>query len=169
MSALYRRIDDGIGRNVETALLDGALVYLSMMWGNHDGAQVGGNPAAGTYRLITKAFQCADDEYIGVHTGAVGAFGRLMVELGLDDRVPPSETGMDIGVPLTPDQKQVLDENLDPIFRSRPRAEWIDRLRKADVCAIPHLRPTEVFDEPQAVHNGMSILVDDAVLAPCGR
>ena len=43
-------------------------------------------------RLITRSFVCGDGEYIGLHTGAVGAFGRAMKVLGLDDRVPPSET-----------------------------------------------------------------------------
>ncbi len=36
LAALYRRHDDGWGRHVETSLLDGALAYLSMMWGDTD-------------------------------------------------------------------------------------------------------------------------------------
>ena len=39
-------------------------------------------------RLITRSFLCADGEYLGLHTGAVGAFGRAMKVLGLDDRIP---------------------------------------------------------------------------------
>ena len=36
LAALYRREDDGVGRHVETSLLDGALAYLSMLWGESD-------------------------------------------------------------------------------------------------------------------------------------
>ena len=36
----------------------------------------------------------------------------------------------------------------------------------ADVCAVEHLHPTEVFDEPQPRHNQMVIEVDDPVLGP---
>ena len=75
LSALYRRIDDGIGRHVETSLLDGALVYLSMMWGNHDGSQGGGNPAADTIlgTGTNLAFQALTD----TTAGALGAGGFI--------------------------------------------------------------------------------------------
>ena len=105
-------------------------------------------------RLITRSFVCSDDEYIGIHTGAVGAFGRLMQVLGLDDRIPPSETGIDMGTPLTPEQAELLERELHPRFASQPRAYWVERLMAADVCAVEHLHPTEVFDEPQPRHNG---------------
>src|SRR5262249_5064313 len=106
LAALYRRNEDGVGRHVETSLLDGALSYLSMTWGDTDAG--GGALVPGRSRLVSASFLCADDEYIGVHTGAVGAFGRLMKVVGLDDRIPASETGMDIGVPLTPAQRELL-------------------------------------------------------------
>lgn len=118
LAALYRRHDDGWGRQVETSLLDGVLAYLSMMWGDTDA----GSPAltAGGGRLVARTFRCADDEYLGVHTGAIGAFGRLMKVLGIDDRIPASETGMDIGVPLTPEQAVIVNDELPTIFETRP-------------------------------------------------
>ena len=42
----------------------------------------------------------------------------------------------------------------------------MQRFLDADVCAVEHLRPTEVFDTPQARHNGMVVTVDDPVLGP---
>ena len=162
LAALYRRHDDGWGRHVETSLLDGALVYLSMMWGdNNEGLPP---VMAGQGRLVARTFRCADDEYLGVHTGAVGAFGRLMKVLGIDDRIPASETGMDIGVPLTAEQAVIVNAELPEIFASRPRAEWLDSLLAADVCAVPELRPGEIFDQAQVRHNDMVVEVDDPVL-----
>ena len=142
LAALYRRDDDGVGRLVETSLVDGALAYLSMVWGTTDASPAPPlSVRAGTGRLIATTFRCADDRYIGVHTGAVGAFGRLMKVLGLDDRIPSSESGLDMGVPLTPEQREIIDTELHRIFASQPCSEWVERLRDADICAIPSLRP----------------------------
>jgi MYXO-CTERM domain-containing protein len=115
-------------------------------------------------RLITRSFECGDGEYLGVHTGAVGAFGRLMKVLGLDDRVPSSETGMDIGIPLSDEQYEIVFGDVPKIFKTRTRQEWVDLLREADVCAVEHLKPTVVFDTPQARHNQMVVTVADSVL-----
>ena len=162
LGALYRQADDGLGRHVETSLLDGALAFLSMVWGDADGDTA--RMATGSRRLIARTYLCAGEEYIGVHTGAVGAFGRLMKALGLDDRIPPSENGLDMGVPLTPQEQFILDGEIHDIFASRSRREWEEKLREADVCAIPTLYPGEVFDAPQAVHNDMVTTVEDPVL-----
>ena len=115
LAALYRREGDGMD-DVRTSVLGRALAYNSMMWGETDQslsavkAGHGGTlfQQTAVTRLITRSFECADGEYVGLHTGAVGAFGWAMKVLGMDDRVPPSETGMDIGVPLTPEQIPVL-------------------------------------------------------------
>ena len=164
LAALYRRESDGHGRHVETSLLDGALSYLAMLWGDTDAGGAAHTP--GRIRLVAGTFRCGDDEYIGVHTGAVGAFGRLMTVLGLADRIPPSANGMDMGVPLEPEQADLLQREIHPIFASAPRDVWLKRLLDADICAVPHLHPGEVFDEPQAIHNEMVVRVDDPVLGP---
>ena len=65
----------------------------------------------------------AGDEYIGVHTGAVGAWGRLMKAVGLDDRVSSSENGLDMGVPLTPEERVIMDGEIHDIFASRSRRD----------------------------------------------
>jgi crotonobetainyl-CoA:carnitine CoA-transferase CaiB-like acyl-CoA transferase len=162
LAALYRQADDGTGHHVETSLLDGALAFLSMVWGDVDGA--GARLTTGASRLVARSYLCAGDEYIGVHTGAVGAWGRLMKAVGLDDRVSASENGLDMGISLTPAERVIMDGEIHDIFASRPRREWEQRLTEADVCAIPLLHPGEVFDAPQAARNGMVVEVDDPVL-----
>jgi crotonobetainyl-CoA:carnitine CoA-transferase CaiB-like acyl-CoA transferase len=169
LAARLRGLDDGGGRHVETSLLDGAMAFHSMLWGETDASVAAGtgpiDMARGSgMRLVTRSFLCADGEYLGVHTGAVGAFGRLMKVLGLDDRIPPSETGIDMGVPLAPDQAALLEREIHPIFASQTRAYWVERLIAADVCAVEHLHPTQVFDQPQTRHNQMVVEVDDPVL-----
>jgi crotonobetainyl-CoA:carnitine CoA-transferase CaiB-like acyl-CoA transferase len=170
LAALHRRHDDGLGRHVWTSLLDGALAYNSMMWGETDqsvamAANIPISPQqTSSMRLLTRSFQCADGEYLGIHTGALGAFGRAMKVLGIDDRVPPSETGMDIGVPLTPEEIPIIADELPEIFKRKPRSEWVRLFMEADVCAVEHLHATQVYDTPQAIHNEMVVEVEDPVL-----
>ena len=164
LGALYRRGQDGHGRHAETSLLDGALSFLGMLWGDSDNHNLTPPVVPGSIRLVSRTYRCADDEYLGLHTGAVGAFGRLMGVLGLQDRIPSAEDGTDMQVRLTADQAKIVLEEIPEIFLREPRAVWLDRLLKADICAIPALRPGEVFDEPQPRHNAMVVEVDDPVL-----
>ena len=67
---------------------------------------------------------------------------------------------------LSPVEASIVFNEIPEIFLSQPRQVWLDRLIDADVAAIPVLRPGEVFDEPQAVHNKMVIELTDPVLGP---
>jgi crotonobetainyl-CoA:carnitine CoA-transferase CaiB-like acyl-CoA transferase len=87
-----------------------------------------------------------------------------MKVLGLENRIPPSDTGMDIGVQLTAEQLPIITDEIPEILKTKPRAEWVQLFLEADVCAVEHLRPAEVYDSPQALHNDMVAEVDDPVL-----
>ena len=169
LGAVCRAREDGVGRHVQTSLFDGALSYLSMLWGAADDAAPAGPGAGhqpGKIRLISTSYRCSDDQYLGIHTGAVGAFSRCMKVLGIDDRIPAIQGGGDMGIMLEPEQAKIVIEEIPEIIASQTRAYWLERLLAADICAIPHLNPGEVFDEPQALHNQMSVIVHDSVLGP---
>ncbi len=89
---------------MSTSLADGALAFNSMLWGETAQSVASGDvdvmQKTLTTRLITRSFECGDGEYLGLHTGAVGAFGRAMKVLGLDVRIPTSETKTNMGEPL---------------------------------------------------------------------
>jgi crotonobetainyl-CoA:carnitine CoA-transferase CaiB-like acyl-CoA transferase len=164
LAALYRRTCDGRGRHVQTSLVDGALSYLGMVWGDADDVNTAPPLVPGTIRLISRSLRCADDEYVGVHTGAVGAFGRLIRELGLEGKVGVTEDGSDMGLPLNELERKVVLEEIPAIFESAPRDVWLKRLKNADVAAIAELRPGQIFDEPQVRHNEMVVTIDDPSL-----
>jgi crotonobetainyl-CoA:carnitine CoA-transferase CaiB-like acyl-CoA transferase len=174
LGALWRRAIDGVGRHVDTSLFDGALAYHAMFWGDTDADPASRDGAltdndflvAGSNRLICGSFLCADERYISVHTGAVGAFGRLMKVLGLGDRIPSSESGLDMGVPLTAGEQDILHREIHDIFARETSVVWEQRLLDADVCGILALPPGEVFDEPQTRFNEMVVTVADPVLGP---
>ncbi|MET0198751.1 MAG: CoA transferase, partial [Rhodococcus fascians] len=164
LAGLVRSRSTGTGCEVETSLLDGALAYLMMLWGDTDVG--GGLHLPGANKIVARTFLCADGEYIGVHTGAVGAFGRLMTVLGIDDRIPASDNPLEMGVPLTQEQALIVGFEIPTIFESKPRSEWLRLLRAADICAVEHLHPGECFDAPQVRHNNMVVELDDPVLGP---
>ena len=166
LAALYRRARDGRGRHVQTSLVDGALSYLGMLWGDADDVNAAPPVVPGSIRLISRSFRCADDEYIGVHTGAVGAFGRLIKELGLSGRIGVTEDGSDMRLPLDDTERGIVLEEIPAIFESQRRDVWLKRLLEADVAAIPELRPGQIFDEPQVRHNEMVVTIDDPVFGP---
>jgi crotonobetainyl-CoA:carnitine CoA-transferase CaiB-like acyl-CoA transferase len=142
-----------------------------MFWEELEHLAVAPQPAPGQppsrYRLLVKTFRCADGEYVGVHTGAAGSHGRLMEVLGLSERVAPAPPGVqEKPFPLSEAEALIVAEEVPRIFASRPRAVWLDLLRRADVTAIPLLRQTEAFGQPQVLHNQVIVRLDDPELGP---
>ncbi len=164
LAALYRRLTDGVGRHVETSILDGALAFLGIRWSDVDKGASGHTP--GSVRLVCRPFLCSDGTYLGVHSGAVGAWGRFVRLLGLTDRIAVSANGLDLGLPLTTDEAKILEEEVPAIFAEHPRAWWLQRLIDNDIAAMPVLAPGEIFDEEQTRFNGMVVRVDDSQLGP---
>ncbi len=168
MSALVVREDTGRGQRVDTSILDGALSFLNMFWESlenlPDDVERPRSPTP--RRFMMASLRCGDGEYLGIHTGANGSYGRLMEALGLSDRVKPAPGNREKSVPLSDEEVEVVTTEVPRLFGSRPRAYWLEQLRKHDVCAIPVLRPCEVFDQPQTIHNEIVVTVDDAELGP---
>jgi crotonobetainyl-CoA:carnitine CoA-transferase CaiB-like acyl-CoA transferase len=71
-----------------------------------------------------------------------------------------------MGIPLTAEQRQILQDNIHEIFARQPRDVWVKGMLDADVCGIPVMRPTQCFDEPQVRFNQMVLTVDDPTFGP---
>jgi crotonobetainyl-CoA:carnitine CoA-transferase CaiB-like acyl-CoA transferase len=164
LAAVYRRHTDGIGRHVETSLLDGALAYLSLLVSDVDTGISSFVP--GTTRTLNRPLLCADEEpsYLCLHTGAVGGWGRFLKLAGLDDRVGALDSGLDLGMPLSREEAEIIDTEVPKIFLQRTRAEWMEALVAADLAATEVLNPCECFDRPQVLHNEMVVRVHDEQL-----
>jgi formyl-CoA transferase/CoA:oxalate CoA-transferase len=168
LAALLEREDTGIGQHVDTSIADGVLAFMNMMW--EDLERLPDSPTGAALRpsrrLLVGSMRCGDGEYLGVHTGANGSYGRLMEAMGLSDRVRPAPGNREKTVPLTAEETEVVATEVPRLFASRPRDEWRERLRAHDVCAIPVLRQGEALAEPQTVHNQVAIVLDDPELGP---
>lgn len=89
-----------------------------------------------------------------------------MKALELDAEIPPTPAGRELSIPLLPHEKAALDRELGRRLARETSEYWESRLGEADVCAIPMMRPTEVFDAPQALWNDMVVKVEDPQLGP---
>ena len=167
MAALVVREDTGTGQRVDTSMLDGALSFLNMFWEQLENLpDEAYRPRSPTRRFMMASMRCGDGENLGIHTGANGSYGRMIEALGLSDRISPAPGNREKTVPLTDEDVEIVTTEVPRLFASRPRAYWLEQLRAHDVCAIPVLRPCEVFDQPQAQHNGIVVSVDDPEMGP---
>ena len=169
IASLVVREDTGAGQQVDTSLVDGALSFLSMFWEeleNLPDVAPSPEPGRSRRRLLVGSMLCGDGEFLGVHTGANGSHARLMEAMGLSDRVKPAPGNREKTVPLSEEEQAVIGTEVPRLFASQPRSYWLERLRAADVTAIPVLRQGEVFDEPQVLHNRATVEVDDPELGP---
>src|SRR5262249_26088611 len=126
LAALHARSATGQGQLVDVSLFDGALQLNAFnWWWSEDGLPAVGNARAradisdlfrSNRRAINSMFRDSEGEYLHVHTGARGAFGRLMALLGLEDRVPPARTAEELADPLSDDETDVVWTEVPRLF-----------------------------------------------------
>ena len=167
LAALRARIVSGRGDTLDISMRDGVLGQFTMNWwaeqkvGSMNSRSSDGELDLGTIRMIVRRYRCADGRQIGVHTGANGAFTRLMKLLGIDDRISPVTGPVESACPLTDQDREVLAE-LPDIFLTRSSDEWLADIWANEVAGLPVLAPGEVFADDQVVHNGAVRPFDDA-------
>ncbi len=157
-TALLVRESTGRGQHVDTSLRDGALGYYSMFWNKVEKGQSG----FASYSMknrgpgIVDIFKCSNG-FIHLHTGAQGAFPRLMAGVGLVQDYPELNNIPD------PDWARML-ERTAAWFLAHTRDEGMAMLNKADVPALPVMEPGEAMHDPQSKAMKFSETVHDPVL-----
>src|SRR5262249_14714908 len=144
IAALYVRETTGQGQRVDTSLRDGALAFYAMYWNRAEKGESG----FASYSMknrgpgIVDIFKCKD-RFIRLHTGAQGAFPRMMQGLGMEKDYPELNNIPD------PDWARML-ERTAAWFLAHTRDEGMAMLNKADVPALPVLEPGEALHDRQS-------------------
>ena len=60
----------------------------------------------------------------------------------------------------------MITRRLEDAFASKPRQEWLDILKAADIPAGPVLTRDDYLKDPQVIHNGMRVEIDDPEIGP---
>jgi crotonobetainyl-CoA:carnitine CoA-transferase CaiB-like acyl-CoA transferase len=166
LAAVQARHTTGRGQHIDVSMLDGVLAQSPMnWWWNEQGksylAREGTEEGFGRSRVMTDLFECADGEYIMVHTGGEGGFKRAMDLLGIGERVRTITGAPEMSVPLDDEEYAAARHRVWDAFKSRPRDEWLRRFTAADLAALPVLRPGEVLLDEQVAWAGVVHEVHD--------
>ena len=155
---LLESMKSGKGQVVDAAMVDGAAILMTMMWGFK--AMGMWQDRRGVNMLDTGAhyydtYETADGKYISI--GAIEPqFYALLVKLaGIEDpafAAQQDQAGW-------PDLKIKLAE----IFKARTRDEWCEIMEGSDVCFAPVLTMEEALVHPHNKARETFVTVDGAV------
>lgn len=167
-AALLARERDGLGQQVTVSWLAGA---LALQTGSLVRAPQAVSPLAMTglsrrpqgaipvYRLYK-----AKDGWLFIACGNNVFFNKLCIALGkpelaADERFANAPWGI-----LNRADQDALYEIIAPIIASMPLQHWLEYLQEHDVPCAPVLSRRQYLDDPQVVHNGLRLEVDDPEL-----
>jgi CoA:oxalate CoA-transferase len=158
LAALYDRERTGKGRNVELSMFDAMLNllgYMGTMWlTNGEVPQPPGS--AHDYTVPWQAFATRDG-YVVVATRQEGFWRKLcgvLEEPALADDPRFSTNALRV------ENRAVLVPYLERIFRTRTVADWLARLRAAEVPAAPVNNLDGAFAEPPVAEREMIVEYD---------
>ncbi len=141
--ALVEARRSGQGQVVDAAIIDGASLLTTSfhelaalgLWQERRGSNLldGGAPFYGVYGT-------ADGEHMAVGALEPKFYAELLERLGLaGEELPP---------PADRERWPELRTRLEAAFRTRTRAEWVERFEGSDACVAPVLRPSEAPGHP---------------------
>ena len=158
LAALYARERTGRGQRVEISMFDamlGLLSYIGTLWLT-DGVLPRPPGSAHEYSVPWQAFE-AGDGYLVVATRQEGFWRKLCDALdapGLaaDPRFATNASRIA--------NREALVPQLERIFLTRTVADWLDRLRAAEVPAAPVNNLDGAFAEPPVAEREMIVEYD---------
>jgi alpha-methylacyl-CoA racemase len=143
VSALLEAKSSGRGQVVDAAMIDGAGLLMSMIYGlKANGrwqADRAGNILDGS-AYFYRCYACADDQWMAV--GAIEPAFRLLFlqKLALGEEAP--------AIMRLPDDDPDIQARIAAIFRSQPRTHWQEIFAGSDACVSPVLSMNEVDSHP---------------------
>jgi len=143
--ALLEAQKSGKGQVVDTAMVDGAAVLMSMFWAFRSIGMFDEN-ARGTNLLDTGAhfydvFECADGEWVSIGSIEPQFYALLLEKTGLSG-------DSELAAQMDRTKWPLLKEKLAAVFRTKTRAQWNQIMEGTDVCYAPVLRMSEAAQHP---------------------
>lgn len=150
----------GRGQVVDAAMVDGASLLGSLIWGMRSG---GWWPGGRGENLLDGGahfygvFECADGQWITLASIEPPFHVAMLKALELDPALA--------AVQMDARQWPALREQVAAAVRRRTRAEWCERLEGSDVCFAPVLDFDEARQHPHNVARG-AFIEQDGLLHP---
>lgn len=155
--ALLEAQKSGNGQVVDTAMVDGSAVLMSMFWAMKNIGIFDENKP-GTNLLDTGAhfydvFECSDGKYVSIGSLEPQFYALLLEKTGLADD-PAFAKQMDAS------QWPALKIKLAEVMRTKTSAQWCKIMEGTDVCFAPVLTMSEAAKHPHNVARQTFIEVD---------
>lgn len=160
VSAMLEAQKSGKGQVVDTAMVDGAAILMSMFYSM---AAVGAmNPERGTNLLDTGAhfydtYETSDGGYISIGSIEPQFYALLVEKAGLDAE--------DFSAQMDQKRWPEYKDKLTTVFKTKTRDEWCELMEGTDVCFAPVLSMTEAAEHPHNKQRGTFTELD-GVLQP---
>ncbi len=160
LAALLEARGSGRGQVVDAAMVDGAALLSTMMYGF--AANGWWRDARGTNLLdggahFYRTYRCADGRHVAIGAIEPAFYATLRERCGLDD--PAFDAQMDA------DAWPALADRLAAMFATRTRDEWCALLEGSDACFAPVLDWHEAPEHPH--HRARNAFVEvDGVVQP---
>jgi crotonobetainyl-CoA:carnitine CoA-transferase CaiB-like acyl-CoA transferase len=160
--ALLERERSGEGQWVHTSLLEAQIAMLDFQAARWliDGQRP---PQAGNNHptvIPTGVFQTADG-HINIAAGGGNMFRRLCGALGVPELLDDERFHTSVA---RYEHRDVLNEELEAITRTRSSAEWVEALNEAGVPCGPIYHVDETLTDPQVLHLGIARPVEHPTL-----
>lgn len=154
LAALLSAQRSGQGQAVDAAMIDGASLLMTSLYGLYGSGQHLG--PRGTNLLDSGAphyevYRCADGEYVSVAPVEAKFRAVLIERLGL------ALTAADFDDPARWPQ---IKAQLAEVFATRTRAQWCERLDGSDACFAPVLSPLEAHEHPHHRARGAFVQIN---------
>jgi crotonobetainyl-CoA:carnitine CoA-transferase CaiB-like acyl-CoA transferase len=163
-AALLAREKTGLGRQVETSLMAGALLYHPKVTGDKLAPNTFQTHPSGSAPFYS-VYECADGNWVQlgcVHRAFVATAATVMdIPYVLDEprfgggRIPPTEAA-----------EMELRAIVAQAIRTRPYAEWARIFDEADVPFAQARLTEESIDDPQVQANAMAVELQDPEVGP---
>lgn len=153
LAALYARERTGKGQRIGTSLLEATAFFIGENAAAYFEDGKVPSRATRTYAAQVYAFVAQDGLPFVIHLSSPQKFwAGLAKAVGREDWLsdPRFES-----ISARRKNYDALQGALGPIFASRPRAHWLERLQAQDVPCAPINTLQEVFDDPQVRHLGL--------------
>ncbi len=155
--ALLEAQKSGKGQVVDTAMVDGSAVLMTMFWAMKNIGMFDENKP-GTNLLDTGAhfydvFKCSDGKYVSIGSIEPQFYALLLEKTGLVDD-PTFAQQMDTS------QWPALKVKLAEVILTKSRTQWCEIMEGTDVCFAPVLTMSEAAKHPHNVARQTFVEVD---------
>jgi crotonobetainyl-CoA:carnitine CoA-transferase CaiB-like acyl-CoA transferase len=156
LAALFVRERTGRGQRVGTSMLEATMGFMAEQYSSFFGR--GQVVSQRPQHSQAYGFWCADGLPLGIHLSSPPKFWEGLVRtLGREDLLANpayATTAQRI------ERYDDIQRELAPVFVSRPRQEWLDLLRAADVPVAPIYTVDQALQDPQVRHLGLEQVVE---------